>query len=147
MTRPPTNSAAARRSSASEPESAGTWYRDIYAAYIDDDLHPLSKLDVDLAGRFEHYTDTGNTENGKLSARYDFTRRLAARATISNGFRAPTLAEQHYSTANTATDSAGGLLPVDSAAAASIGASKLKPERSTNVSGGIVMEPGRQSPS
>ena len=124
-----------------EPQSAGTWYRDVWAAYIDDDLHPLAHWDLDFAGRFEHYTDTGNTENGKVSTRYDFTRRIAARATISNGFRAPTLAEQHYSTAATGISTAGGLLPVASDAARSLGAAPLKPERSTSVSGGFVLEP------
>ncbi|WP_336764037.1 TonB-dependent receptor [Asaia sp. VD9] len=123
------------------PQNAGSWSRNIWAAYIDDDFHPLPKLDIDLAGRFEHYTDSGNTENGKISARYDFTKRIAVRATISNGFRAPTLAEQHYSALSVGPTSASGLLPVASEAARTLGASALKPERSTNASGGIVLEP------
>ena len=123
------------------PQNAGSWSRDIWAAYLDDDFHPLPKLDIDLAGRFEHYTDAGNTENGKISARYDFTKRIAVRATISNGFRAPTLAEQHYSALSVGPTSASGLLPVSSDAARTLGASALKPERSTNASGGIVLEP------
>ncbi|NVN05270.1 TonB-dependent receptor [Asaia spathodeae] len=123
------------------PQNAGSWSRNIWAAYIDDDFHPLPKLDIDLAGRFEHYTDSGNTENGKVSARYDFTKRIAVRATISNGFRAPTLAEQHYSALSVGPTSASGLLPVASEAARTLGASALKPERSTSASGGVVLEP------
>jgi len=123
------------------PQNSGSWSRDVWAGYLDGDLHPLSKLDVDVAGRFEHYTDTGNTETGKVSARYDFTKRVAIRATISNGFRAPTLAEQHYSAFSVGPTSASGLLPVSSDAAKILGASPLKPERSTNASGGIVLEP------
>ncbi|NVN09926.1 TonB-dependent receptor [Nguyenibacter vanlangensis] len=123
------------------PENAGRWSRDIWAGYIDTDMHVTRKLDVDLAGRFEHYTDFGNTENGKISARYDFTRRIAVRATISNGFRAPTLAEEHYSSLNVSPTGATGDLAVNSAAARLLGAVPLKPERSTNASGGIVLEP------
>ncbi|EHH67491.1 tonB-dependent receptor [Gluconobacter morbifer G707] len=123
------------------PQDAGTWWRDIWAAYLDGDFHFTKKWEVDFAGRFEHYTDVGNTENGKISTRYDFTKRIGIRGTITNGFRAPTLAEQHFSALNVAPNGAGGLLPVDSAAARSLGASPLKPERSTSASGGIVLEP------
>ena len=125
------------------PQNAGNFYRDVYAAYIDLDVHPLPKWDLDFAGRFEHYTDSGNTENGKISTRYDFTRRFAIRGTVSNGFRAPTLAEEHFSALNVGPTSASGDLPVDSAAARSLGAVPLKPERSTNASGGVVLEPIR----
>ncbi|WP_415475406.1 TonB-dependent receptor plug domain-containing protein [Acetobacter persici] len=124
-----------------QPQSAGNWDRDIWAGYIDTDFHLTPKWNVDFAGRFEHYTDVGNTENGKVSTRYNFSRRIAIRGTISNGFRAPTLAEQHYSSMTVGPTGAGGLLGVDSPAAQALGAAKLKPERSTNVSAGIVLEP------
>ncbi|OUI97783.1 TonB-dependent siderophore receptor [Acetobacter sp. DsW_54] len=125
------------------PQSAGSWSRDIWAGYVDGDFHPLKNWDLDFAGRFEHYTDVGNAENGKVSTRYDVTRRIAFRGTISTGFRAPTLPEQHYSAMNVDPNGASGLLPVDSAAARTLGASKLKPERSVSASGGVVIEPIR----
>ncbi|OUI98913.1 TonB-dependent receptor plug domain-containing protein [Acetobacter cibinongensis] len=123
------------------PNSAGNWSRDIWAGYVDGDFHPLKHWDLDFAGRFEHYTDVGNSENGKISTRYDISPRIAVRATISTGFRAPTLAEQHYSAMNVDPNGASGLLPVSSSAAQILGASKLKPERSLSESGGIVVEP------
>lgn len=123
------------------PASAGNWDRDIYAAYADGDFHPLRHWDLDFAGRFEHYTDVGNTENGKVSTRYDFNPRFAVRATISTGFRAPTLAEEHYSSMNVGPNNANGLLAVSSAAAKALGAQPLKPERSVSESGGFVFEP------
>jgi len=127
------------------PQSAGTWYRNIYSAYVDATFRPTRKLSIDVAGRYEYYTDTDNTENGKLSARYDFTRRFALRGTIANGFRAPTLQESHFSRLNifAGTGSVGGQLPVESAAARSLGAQGLKPERSVNASAGFTMEPVR----
>ncbi|KXV04918.1 TonB-dependent receptor plug domain-containing protein [Acetobacter malorum] len=123
------------------PQSAGNWSRDVWAGYIDVAISPIDKLDLDFAGRFEHYTDFGNSESGKISARYELSKRIAFRSTISNGFRAPTLAEQHFSSLSVTPTGAAGSLAVASDAARLLGASPLKPERSTNVSGGIVFEP------
>ncbi|WP_068170407.1 TonB-dependent receptor plug domain-containing protein [Neokomagataea thailandica] len=123
------------------PQDAGKWWRNIWAGYTDADFHFTPKWEVDFAGRYEHYTDVGNNAIGKVSTRYDFTKRIGIRGTISNGFRAPTLAEQNFSALNVAPNGAGGLLPVNSAAARSLGASPLKPERSVSASGGIVVEP------
>jgi len=123
------------------PVSAGSWQRNVWAGYIDGDFHPLKKWDLDFAGRFEHYTDAGNTETGKMTTRYDFTKRIAVRGTISNGFRAPTLAEEHYSALSVSPTGASGTLGANSAAARTIGASNLKPERSTSAEGGIILEP------
>jgi len=123
------------------PQNAGSWSRDIWAGYLDGDFHLTRKWSVDLAGRFEHYTDVGNTENGRISTRYQVIPQFALRGTISNGFRAPTLAEQHYSSFTSSPAGGSGLLAVNSSAARLLGASPLKPERSTNVSGGFVAEP------
>ncbi|KXV32938.1 TonB-dependent receptor [Gluconobacter thailandicus] len=123
------------------PENSGKWSRDVWAAYLDGDFHPLKHWDLDFAGRFEHYTDVGNTENGKVSTRYDITKRIAVRATISNGFRAPTLPEENFSSLNVSPTGASGLLSTSSAAGKSLGAQHLKPERSTSAEGGIILEP------
>ncbi|WP_342630078.1 TonB-dependent receptor [Nguyenibacter vanlangensis] len=123
------------------PQNAGKWGRDIWAGYLDGDFHPLPHWDLDFAGRFEHYTDFGDTENGKVSTRYDFTRRIAIRGTISNGFRAPTLPEEHFSSLNVSPTGASGTLSTTSAAGVSLGALPLKPERSTSAEAGIVLEP------
>ncbi len=123
------------------PANAGSFSRNVWAGYIDYDVHPLRHLDVDLAGRYEHYTDAGDTENGKISSRYDFTNWFALRGTISNGFRAPTLAEENYSSLNVSPTGASGILATSSKGAQSIGAVPLKPERSTNASAGIVLQP------
>ncbi len=125
------------------PANAGSWSRDVYAVYGDIDVKPVPQWDIDLAGRFEHYTDFGNAETGKISSRYDITHWVAVRGTFSNGFQAPTLAQEHFSALNVSPTGASGILAVDSPAAQSIGAGPLKPERSTNASGGIVLQPMR----
>lgn len=126
------------------PGNAGNFSRDVVAGYIDVSTHLTRHWQLDLAGRYEHYTDVGDTETGKVSTRYEVSPRLAFRATISNGFHAPTLAQEHYSALAISPTAARGLIAVNSPGALANGASPLKPERSTNVSGGIVMEPFRK---
>nr|WP_298798664.1 TonB-dependent receptor [uncultured Acetobacter sp.] len=124
--------------------NAGNFNRDVVAGYVDVSTHLTRHWQLDLAGRYEHYTDVGDTETGKVSSRYEVSPRLAFRATISNGFHAPTLAQEHYSALAISPTAARGLIAVNSPGALANGASPLKPERSTNVSGGIVMEPFRK---
>lgn len=102
---------------------------------------PIAGLHVDVAGRYEHYSDFGSAWSGKFNARYDFSPAFALRGTVSNGFRAPTLAEEYYSSVNVGPGSTFGQLPPNSAAASLLGFSKLKPEKSTNFSLGFVAHP------
>ncbi|MBS0281738.1 MAG: TonB-dependent receptor, partial [Proteobacteria bacterium] len=94
-----------------------------------------------IAGRAEHYSDFGDTQIGKFTARYDFSPQLAVRGTISTGFRAPTLGEEFYSATNVSPTSATVQLPANSAAAKILGLPNLKPEISTSYSAGIVAHP------
>ena len=112
-----------------------------YAFYVDLADDPIPHLHLDLAGRYEHYSDFGSDKVGKLTARYDFTPTIAFRGTISTGFRAPTLQEEFYSGTNVAPTSAFVQLPPNSAAAASAGFAPLKPEISSNYSAGVVFHP------
>lgn len=123
------------------PTDAGTNGRKSYSGYIDFALQPVEGLKIDLAGRYEHYSDFGSKVIGKLTGRYDFTEAFALRGTISNGFRAPTLAESFYSATNVAPTSATVQLPANSAAAKLVGFQNLKPEKSTTFSAGFVAEP------
>ena len=117
---------------------AGGHSRKNYAAYIDFAVSPITNLQVDLAGRFEHYTDFGDAQVGKITARYDITPEWAVRGTISTGFRAPTLQEEFYSATNTSPTTATVQLPPNSAAAALLGVKPLQPEASTSYSFGVV---------
>ena len=120
---------------------AGTHHRTNYGAYADLAAEVVAGLKVDLAGRYEHYSDFGSTTVFKATGRYDFNPMIAVRGTISTGFRAPTLAEEFYSATNVAPTFAVVQLPANSAAAKQIGFPDLKPEKSTNFSGGFVLHP------
>ncbi|HUO11969.1 MAG TPA: TonB-dependent receptor [Caulobacteraceae bacterium] len=123
------------------PSDQGAHARINYSAYIDLAGDPITGLHLDAAGRFEHYSDFGSTEIGKLTARYDFNPMFALRGTVSTGFRAPTLAEEYYSATNVSISAAAVQLPANSPAAALAGFQPLKPEKSTNYSFGFVAHP------
>ncbi|WP_171991617.1 TonB-dependent receptor plug domain-containing protein [Paraburkholderia phenazinium] len=125
------------------PVSASDNSRNVLGTYIDLSTHLAPKWTVDLAGRFEHYSDVGDTTNGKISTRYDFTPQIAVRGSVSTGFRAPSLAEEYYSNVNESPASVSGLLAANSAAAKLIGAQPLKPEESTNYNLGLVLTPAK----
>jgi iron complex outermembrane receptor protein len=120
---------------------AGSHRRHTIAAYVDLAVKPVEKLQLDVAGRYEHFSDFGDTKVGKLTARYDFTDSFALRGTASTGFRAPTLAEEFYSATKVSPTSAGVNLPANSAAAQLLGFTGLKPEKSTNLSFGAALKP------
>ncbi|RVU03349.1 TonB-dependent receptor [Novosphingobium umbonatum] len=124
------------------PSMAGSWKRKAWSAYVNLEQKILPGVELALAGRHEDYSDFGKTDTGKVSTRLEPVKGLALRGTASTGFRAPTLQQQHYSSASTINVSGALLpvsaLPVDSAAAIALGAKPLKPERSVNYSVGFV---------
>lgn len=117
---------------------AGSHSRRNAAVYGEVSLLPSPALTINLAGRFEHFSDFGETLVGKVSARYAFSPAFALRGTAQTGFRAPTLAEAYYSATNVQPNSAFVQLPPNAAAAQLIGIEPLSPERSTNFSLGAV---------
>jgi iron complex outermembrane receptor protein len=146
------------------PEDAGSVSRNVYAAYVEVGTNLTENWYVGVAGRHERYTgDVGDTTSGKLTTRWEFLPGYAVRATVSNGFRAPSLAQTVFasSTINGNLCAAApnnvfrGLpctpgeyltfptkvLRADSSEAQALGATPLKPETSTNYSFGITAEP------
>ena len=124
------------------PLDQGSHGRTNDAGYIDFAVKPVTNLQVDAAVRFEHYSDFGNATVGKLNARYDFTPQFALRGTINNGFRAPTLAEEFYSSTNVGPSTAFVQLPPNSPAGQLLGLGNgLQPEKSVDFSLGAVWRP------
>jgi len=119
--------------------------RHSYAAYVELDTNPAEGFTVTLAGRFEHFSDFGNTLNGKLAMRYELAPGFALRGSISNGFRAPSLHQQFFTT--TSTNFINGLpvdistLAVSSPVARALGSRDLEPEKSVNLSLGATANP------
>ena len=128
------------------PASAATRAsRDSFAGYLEFDADLFTGFSAAVAGRYEHFSDFGDTLNGKLALRYEFVPGLAIRGSVSNGFRAPSLHQQYFTT--TSTNFLSGV-PVDvstvavsSPVARALGSQPLKPEKSFNLSGGFTASP------
>jgi iron complex outermembrane receptor protein len=127
------------------PQDASSHHRQSVAFYADLETELLKNWEVGLAGRFEDYSDFGSNLSGKFSTRYQIVPMLAVRGTVSNGFRAPSLGQEWYSTSSTTqykgTDYKVAVLPASSAAAEILGAKPLKAENSFSVSSGMVFTP------
>lgn len=126
------------------PLDAGSHSRSNTAGYVDFAANVVGGLRLDVAARHEHFSDFGNKTVGKLTARYDFSPAFAVRGTVSNGFRAPTVAEEFYTKSSTSPTSTGVNLAPNSPAAALFGLGNLQPETSTNYSFGVVFNPVSQ---
>ncbi|WP_122857689.1 TonB-dependent receptor plug domain-containing protein, partial [Pseudomonas viridiflava] len=118
------------------PDEASSTSRNSVAGYVDAGFNPLPEWYLGTALRYEHYNQgVGGTRSGKLTTRYDFTPQFAVRATVSNGFRAPSLANSLFSARSTTYGIVDGtyqsinygVLPVGSGAAKALGAQDLKP--------------------
>ena len=126
--------------------------RRVIGAYFDVEAQLTDKFQAGVAVRSEHYSDFGDTTNGKLSVRYDFTPEIAARASASSGYRAPSLVQSGLSSFSVQVveqpPGSGNWVEVqqrtlraDSPEAALLGGKALKPEESTNFSVGLVWRP------
>jgi len=146
------------------PEDSGSASRNVYAAYVDVGTNLTENWYVGVAGRHERYTgDVGDTTSGKLTTRWEFLPGYALRGTISNGFRAPSLAQEVFASSTISGNLCAAapnnvfrgvpcvpgeyltfptkVLRADSSEAQALGATPLKPETSTNYSVGITAEP------
>jgi iron complex outermembrane receptor protein len=98
------------------------------------------------AARLERFSDFGNSSTYKVSTRYKVSQPLSLRGSYSTGFKAPHLAQSYTSTTTINFTSFVAttvrLLPVDDAAARSLGAQDLKPAKSQNASLGFVFSQG-----
>ena len=122
--------------------NTGDYDRNSYATFLNFVFVPTNDWLVDVAVRYEDYSDFGNETVGKITTRYDFADGYAIRATVSTGFRAPTLGEGFYSAVNVGPTAATPQLQPNSTAAAALGfGAGLQPETSENISIGLVLEP------
>ena len=134
-----------------QPANELNEFRSNFAAYADSEFDFSDRFMVGAAARFENYSDFGNTLNGKLATRLELADNLAFRASVSSGFRAPSLVQIYYNT--TFTDFVSGV-PIDKVIAKNnspitrvLGIPELKEETSTNLSAGFTFRSGSFSAS
>ena len=125
-----------------QPDNATNASRTNFGAFADAEFNFSKQFLLGAAVRFEHYNDFGNTTNGKLTGRYQFSPAFTLRGSASTGFRAPSLAQAYFNT--TYTNVVGGV-PVEiqlaknnSAIAQTLGIEALKQERTVNATLGFT---------
>lgn len=99
------------------------------------------------AVRFENYSDFGNNFSWKLDSRYKLLDdKLVFRASVSTGFRAPSLAQMYYS--NVQTKVSGGSISdqgtfnnESTIVRNDLGVAKLNAEKAYNFTAGIAAKP------
>ena len=131
------------------PNNAVDVSRDSFAGYAEADADISKTFTLQLAGRYEHFSDFGDTVNGKAAARFEPIRGIAVRGSVSTGFRAPSLAQQYFATTSTNSTVVNGssqlievgTFPATSAVATALGGKALKPEKALNFSGGVALNP------
>ena len=67
--------------------------RDLWSAYVEFSVPVLESLEFQVAGRYDDYSDFGNTFNPKVAFRWAPIDSLSLRASWGEGFRAPSLAQ------------------------------------------------------
>lgn len=125
-----------------KPENASNNSRNAAGAFVDVETNFSKAWQVAAALRAENYSDFGSNVTGKLASRYDFNKQFALRASLQNGFRAPSPQQQFFT--STATNFISGV-PFDiitftptAPAAVALGAKPLDAEKSFNQSLGMV---------
>jgi len=124
--------------------------RQSVAAYAGLESKPVDRVNLDLGGRFERYSDFGETVIGKVAGRFAALKteqnEVALRGSASTGFRAPALQQIWYSTVATNFIQVGKTFeasdiqvsPNRSEVTEAFGIPRLKEETSVNVSGGFT---------
>ncbi|NHZ39978.1 TonB-dependent receptor [Massilia aquatica] len=132
--------------------------RNIGAVFTELNVPLLKDLEVNLAARYDDYTDFGHSFNPKVALRWQPTKQVLLRGSFNKGFRAPTLYDLHGPQTTTNTSNSWNdpvLCPGGKAAPGanpniscdqqqnirSGGNSQVRPERSRTYSAGIVLEP------
>ncbi len=118
------------------PESASDNSRHNVSLYVDLEAYITDNWNLTVAARYEDYSDFGDTLNGKIATRYTLTEDLALRASVSTGFRAPSLQQQHFTSVATVfvdgEPTQTGTFAPSSNVAKALGSPGLDAEEATN---------------
>lgn len=136
----------------SSPTSDSSGDRQVSSLFGEMLIPVVENLDVQAAVRYEDFSDVGNTTVGKLAAGYRVIDQVLLRASWSEAFRAPnlvTINEALVVRSNTRDDYSCYYLDPDETELdcrygiqrSAQGSRLLQPERSTNTSFGVVLEP------
>lgn len=127
------------------PSDASNNSRTNVGAYVDLESNLSTSTLLNVAGRFENYSDFGQKVTAKAALRFQPTNAFVLRGAASTGFRAPGLQQSWYSHTTTAIQNGVlveiGNFPVENRASRIFGAKPLKEESTINLSTGMAWTP------
>jgi iron complex outermembrane receptor protein len=129
--------------------------RNIYSASAEVGLPITTNLEADLSGRFDHYSDFGDTFNPKIGIKWTPLTQIGFRGTYSTGFRAPSFSENGSSASEGfVTENPCGINPTFCTLHGNDAYTKpfalgllstanpaIKPEKSRNYTFGTILQP------
>ena len=129
----------------------------VSAAYFELDAPVITSFDVNVSGRYDHYSEGFSHFSPKIAATFTPINQVKLRGTFSKGFRAPTFAESNPQSsfpgfvnfqppANFVAAHGGATNPYAQLYAVGggfAGNPDLKPEKSRSFTGGVVLQPTR----
>ncbi|HEX7843432.1 MAG TPA: TonB-dependent receptor [Kofleriaceae bacterium] len=135
-----------------QPSNAVDRTRNNIGVYTGLESEIIKGLDVDVGGRYENYSDFGNSFTGKGAVRVPLGKMIALRGAVSTGFRAPSLQQLWFSNTSSLfiTDQVTGMVTQNQVLTSNnaspitsngFGIPKLKQETSQNASGGLTFRP------
>ncbi len=134
-----------------QPSNAVDRSRNNIGLYAGLESEIVKGFDLDVGGRYENYSDFGNSFTGKAATRIPIGKMLALRGAASTGFRAPSLQQLWFSNVSSlfVPDATGMLQPnqikttnnADPITRNAFGIPQLKQETSQNASAGLTFRP------
>lgn len=132
-----------------KPENEVDETRHAKSFYVDSDIQLNDRFQVGLGLRYEDYSDFGNTLNGKIASKLELNDTFSLRASVSSGFRAPSMQQLYFNNISTQFRTVDGTVQQfqvgtfrnDGTLAQAIGIPELEEEESVNWSGGFVWQP------
>lgn len=126
--------------------------REVYSTFVEFTHAPNKHWELQAAGRFDEYSDVGNTINPKVGVSYHATEKVTFRASYGTGFKAPDLLSVFQGRSSTITQNIRDpqLCAIDPndpnctntvADVTSFGNKNLKPETATHYNVGTVLQP------
>jgi iron complex outermembrane receptor protein len=126
--------------------------RTVWSLFGEVNVPVVRNFEMNVAARYDHYSDFGGTANPKLTLRWQPSQMLLLRGSWGTGFRAPTLSDLFQPQLVQYNDSTGFNDPIrcpvtgdsfdcDGTPVKTGGNPALQPERSHQLNVGIVVEP------
>ena len=119
--------------------------RSVMCGYADLEADLNDRFLLNLATRYEHYSDFGGNLAGKMAIRYKLFDKLSLRGSLSNGFRAPSIQQRYYSAitngirpGSAQSSTTRGIFNNEHEVTKVFGVPSLEAEKSLNLSGGLT---------